>query len=47
MLETFAFASALAFEYGEGAFFIPYLLALFLIGIPLLMLEVGFGYVKD
>ena len=34
---------ALAADYGGGAFFIPYLLALFLIGIPLLMLEIGLG----
>lgn len=34
---------ALAVQYGEGAFFIPYLLALFFIGIPILVLEVGFG----
>mmetsp|Transcript_14648 Transcript_14648/g.29751 ORF Transcript_14648/g.29751 Transcript_14648/m.29751 type:complete len:649 (-) Transcript_14648:136-2082(-) len=34
---------ALAADYGGGAFFIPYLMALFLIGIPLLMLEIGLG----
>lgn len=33
----------LAFEYGGGAFFIPYLMALFLIGIPLLILEISVG----
>jgi hypothetical protein len=33
----------LAADYGGGAFFIPYLLALFLIGIPLLILEIGLG----
>mmetsp|Transcript_12620 Transcript_12620/g.24240 ORF Transcript_12620/g.24240 Transcript_12620/m.24240 type:complete len:654 (+) Transcript_12620:123-2084(+) len=34
---------ALAADYGGGAFFIPYLMALFLIGIPLLILEIGLG----
>jgi SNF family Na+-dependent transporter len=34
---------ALSYQYGGGAFFIPYLMALFLIGIPLLILEIGFG----
>ena len=33
----------LAKTYGGGAFFIPYLLALFLVGIPLLILEIAFG----
>lgn len=34
---------ALAAKYGGGAFFIPYLMALFLLGIPLAILEIGFG----
>ena len=34
---------ALSVEYGGGAFFIPYLLALILIGYPILVLEIGFG----
>ena len=34
---------ALAKDYGGGAFFIPYLMALFLVGIPILILEVAFG----
>lgn len=33
----------LAVEYGGGAFFVPYLMALFLVGIPLAILEIGFG----
>jgi len=34
---------SLAVKYGGGAFFVPYLLALFLLGIPLAILEIGFG----
>jgi len=34
---------ALSVSYGGGAFFIPYLMALFFIGIPILILEIGFG----
>lgn len=34
---------ALAYGYGGGAFFIPYLIALFFIGIPILILEIGLG----
>ncbi|KAL7534461.1 hypothetical protein ACHAWF_004840 [Thalassiosira exigua] len=34
---------SLVYEFGGGAFFLPYLLALFLFGIPLLVLEVAQG----
>lgn len=34
---------SLVYKYGGGPFFIPYLLALFLIGIPILILEFGLG----
>lgn len=33
----------LAFKHGGGAFFIPYILALFIIGIPILILEITIG----
>jgi len=34
---------SLVFEYGGGAFFIPYLCALFFIGLPILVLEIALG----
>ncbi|CAN8074847.1 unnamed protein product [Agarophyton chilense] len=34
---------SLAYAYGGGAFFLPYFLALFIIGIPVLILEVAVG----
>ena len=34
---------SLVYDYGGGAFFIPYALALFLIGIPILVLEIALG----
>ena len=33
----------LSVEYGGGAFFIPYFVALFIVGFPLSVLEIGFG----
>ncbi|KAF8817809.1 Sodium:neurotransmitter symporter family protein [Cardiosporidium cionae] len=36
---------SLSFKYGGGAFFVPYLVALFLIGIPILILEFSVGQV--
>lgn len=34
---------SLAYKYGGGAFFVPYLLALVFIGLPVLFLEIGLG----
>jgi hypothetical protein len=34
---------ALSVTYGGGAFFVPYIMALFFIGIPITILEIGFG----
>jgi SNF family Na+-dependent transporter len=34
---------SLCVDYGGGAFFVPYLMALFILGIPLVILEIGFG----
>ena len=34
---------ALAKDYGGGAFFIPYLMALFFVGLPVLILEIALG----
>lgn len=34
---------SLVFEYGGGAFFIPYVAALVFVGIPILVLEIGLG----
>ena len=33
----------LTYKYGGGAFLIPYLIALFIIGIPIMILELGIG----
>jgi len=33
----------MAYEFGGGAFLVPYLIALFLLGIPLLMMEFALG----
>ncbi|NIP33453.1 MAG: sodium-dependent transporter, partial [Thermoplasmata archaeon] len=33
----------IAYEYGGGAFLIPYIIAMFVSGIPLLILEMGIG----
>jgi len=42
-LGNIVFFSGNAYKYGGGAFYIPYLIALFLIGIPVMVLELGIG----
>ena len=42
-LGNIVFFSANAYRYGAGAFYLPYLLALLLCGIPVMMLEFGLG----
>lgn len=37
----------IAFKSGGGAFFIPYLVAVFLVGVPLMMLEMGIGQMEQ
>lgn len=36
--------SYMAFQYGGGAFLIPYVVAIFIVGIPLMILEFGLGH---
>lgn len=38
---------ALAKDYGGGAFFIPYIMAFFLIGLPVLILEISLGQTQQ
>ncbi|HVS04029.1 MAG TPA: hypothetical protein VMT16_14785 [Thermoanaerobaculia bacterium] len=42
-LGNIVFFSANAYKYGAGAFYLPYLVSLFLVGIPLLIAELGLG----
>lgn len=42
-LGNIVFFSSNAYKYGGGAFYLPYLVALFLIGIPVMILELGAG----
>jgi NSS family neurotransmitter:Na+ symporter len=42
-LGNIVFFSARAYEYGGGAFYLPYLLALALVGLPVLVVEFGLG----
>lgn len=42
-LGNIVFFGANAYKYGAGAFYLPYLLSLFLVGIPVLVTEMGLG----
>lgn len=42
-LGNIVFFSANAYKFGAGAFYVPYLLALVVVGIPLMILEFGLG----
>jgi len=43
-LGNIVFFSANAYRFGGGAFYVPYLIALFVIGIPIMILEFGLGH---
>ena len=43
-LGNIVFFSANAYRFGGGAFYVPYLVALFVIGIPVMILEFGLGH---
>jgi NSS family neurotransmitter:Na+ symporter len=43
-LGNIVFFSANAYRFGAGAFYIPYLVALVLLGIPVMMMELGLGH---
>jgi len=42
-LGNIVFFSSNAYQYGGGAFYIPYFIALFVLGMPIMMLEFGLG----
>ena len=42
-LGNIVFFGANAYRYGAGAFYLPYFMALFLVGIPLMVIELGLG----
>ncbi len=42
-LGNIVFFGANAYKYGAGAFYLPYLIALFMVGIPVMILELGLG----
>lgn len=42
-LGNIVFFSSNAYQYGGGAFYLPYFIALFVLGLPIMMLEFGIG----
>lgn len=46
-LGNIVFFGANAYKYGGGAFYVPYLIALAVVGIPVLMLEFGIGHSRQ
>ncbi|MBN1424094.1 sodium-dependent transporter [Candidatus Fermentibacteria bacterium] len=42
-LGNIVFFGANAYKYGAGAFYVPYLLALFFVGLPFMAMEIGLG----
>lgn len=45
-LGNIVFFGANAYKYGGGAFYLPYFIALFLIGIPVMAVEFGLGHIQ-
>lgn len=46
-LGNIVFFSSNAYQYGGGAFYLPYFLALFILGIPIMMMELGIGTITS
>lgn len=46
-LGNIVFFGANAYKYGGGAFYVPYLVALAVVGIPIMMLEFGIGHSRQ
>ncbi|MCB0564789.1 MAG: hypothetical protein KDD01_10480, partial [Phaeodactylibacter sp.] len=42
-LGNIVFFSSNAYQYGGGAFYLPYFVALFVMGMPIMMVEFGLG----
>lgn len=46
-LGNIVFFSSNAYQYGGGAFYVPYFIALFLLGLPIMILEFGLGSITS